>query len=89
MSDIITHPTLKMFTGPTWLMDAFQGYTKGNNSINIVIDAEGDPIINMDIETDLTWDLTIPVENPFTNEIKSLRAWLTIKDYKYLPHIEE
>ena len=86
---IITHPTLKVFTGPIWLMNSFQGYTKDNNSINIVIDAEGDPIMSMEIENDPTWDLTIPVQDPFTNEVKSLRAWFTIKDYKYIPTIED
>jgi hypothetical protein len=71
------HPTAKVFTGPTWLMDQFNGFTRGASKIEVVIDPDGKPIIGTTIATDITWDLQIIVNG------KPLIEWLEEIPYCY------
>ena len=74
----VYHPTLKVFTGPLWLMDIWNGYTKDASKIKITIDPDGKPIVGTSIAQDPTWDLTTEVNG------KPLIEWLEEIPYCYL-----
>lgn len=81
------HPTLKVFTGPLWLFEMFNGYRneKGTAELKPVIDPDGNPIIGKQVLEDPTWD-TIP--NASNINGKALRDWLIEIPYCYLEEIE-
>jgi hypothetical protein len=82
---------MKVFTGPTWLMHAFNGYRNEQRTarIEIVFDAQDRPIIGTSITQDPTWNLQLAVNNPETNETKPLIEWLELIDYEPKPIIED
>lgn len=84
---IVTHPWLTVYTGPAWLMQMFNGFTKGVNRIQVVIDPNGKPIIGTSIAQDPTWDLQVPITNPETNITKPLIDWL--EEIPYCYQVEE
>jgi hypothetical protein len=77
---------MKVFTGPNWLMHAFNGYqnAEGTARIEIVFDALERPIIGTSITEDPTWNLQLPVTSP-DNITKPLIEWLTLIDYEPKP----
>lgn len=81
----VNHPTLKMCTGPEWLIPLFDGHTNtiGTAAIHITRDANGLPIVNTDVLSDPNWNFNIPVTNPNTQETKPLKDWLTEIPYCY------
>jgi hypothetical protein len=81
---------IKVFTGPTWLFEAFNGYrnTQGTAMIVPVFDAQERPIIGTSILNDTTWNLQLPVTSP-DNITKPLIEWLTLIDYEPKPIIED
>jgi hypothetical protein len=75
----IYHPTMKVFTGPQWLFDAFNGYTNAKNTAMIlpIIDPDGKPIISKNIITDSTWNLQDEING------KPIIDWLVEIPYCY------
>jgi len=75
---------IKVFTGPIWLMHAFNGYrnAQGTARIEIIFDKYDRPIIGTSIATDPTWNMQLPVINALTNETKPLIEWLELIDYE-------
>jgi len=82
---------MKVLTAPIWLFQMFNGYTndKGTAKIMPTLDCNGNFIIGKSILIDPTWNLSIPVTNPETNETKPLIEWLEEIDYCFIQNINE
>lgn len=82
------HPNIKVFTGPDWLFQMFDGFTnpKGTALIKPVIDPYGTPIIGKQVLDDPDWDFIdaqlIPDPNNPSDK-RLVRDWLVETDYYY------
>ena len=75
----VTDETIRVFTGPEWLMQMFNGHQneEGTARIEIVRDANGLPIIGTTVAIDPNWNMQLVVNG------KPLIEWLTEIPYTY------
>ena len=73
---------ITVLTGPQWLFEMFNGLKnpKGTAEIRPVIDADGEPIIGMEVLDDTTWDY---LQDVLIFGLR-IRDHLTPKKYSYI-----
>lgn len=71
---------MKVLTSHEWVVEMFDGFTRGNSRIEICRDADGNPYLGKSILDDPVWDLTIPVTSP-EGEIRQLKDWFWEIDF--------
>jgi hypothetical protein len=83
MSQIITHPTVKVLTGPEWLVPQYDGFMKENNMIEVHRDPYNRPYLPLAVLNDPTYDWNAVVNG------KPLHEWVYEIDWCYYQIEEE
>ena len=84
----VEHPTKKVLTGPEWIYQLFDGFTRGNSMIKPIQDPDGNWILGKAILGSKKWDLSMRV-GPSPNEQKPIYEWLEEIPFVYWEYEEQ